>query len=158
MRSSDKNVYQTFKSNAWQEVMRCWQSCQPLIEQGYRLLDKEVTMGLPGPCMPAESDERDIGIGSPYGKGAEHVWRFWDKTMHKILLGPGGKTCDEAQHSPYVSDMRPNPFFIPPEKLKQKKLISDDDLRQAYSFAKQSGQIDFEQVKQAFDFLLKKSP
>ncbi len=141
----------------WQNLINCWKSCQDLIEQGYQILDKEVTMGLPGPCMPAISNEQDIGIGSPYGLGAKRIWDFWDKSLHKILLGPGGRTCREAKHSPYVSDIRPNPFFIPVEYLYQKGLISNEDLKTAFQYEKPVGKIDFNQVEKTFETLLKKA-
>lgn len=143
--------------NSWAQLIGCWKSAQDLIQKGYHLLDKEVTMGLPGPCMPALSNNQDIGIGSPYGAGADRVWNFWGKSIHKILLGPSGKTCREAKHSPYVSDVRPNPFFIPIEKWAKKGWLSDEDLLAFYHLQKQPGHIDFEQVEKTFNTLIQKA-
>ncbi len=145
------------KRESWAKLIQCWQSCQDLIDQGYRILDKEVTMGLPGPCMPAVSNEQDIGIGSPYGLGAKRIWDFWGKSLHKILLGPDGKTTPVTKHSPYVSDVRANPFFIPVEYLNQKGLISNEDLKTVFQYEKTVGKIDFNQVEKTFEMLLKKA-
>lgn len=145
------------QNEAWEKLIGCWKSAGDLIQKGYQVLDKEVTMGLPGPCMPALSDNQDIGIGSPYGAGADRVWDFWGKAVHKILLGPGGRTCREAKHSPYVSDVRPNPFFIPVEKWAEKGWLSDEDLVAFYHLQKQTGHIDFEQVEKTFKTLIQKA-
>ncbi len=143
--------------DSWISLIQCWKSAQNLIQKGYHILDKEVTMGLPGPCMPSVDDNHDIGIGSPYGAGANRVWDFWGKSIHKILLGPNGRTCRESKHSPYVSDIRPNPFFIPVEKWVEKRWLSDEDLSAFYCLQKQAGHIDFEQVEKTFNALIQKA-
>lgn len=148
---------QNLQENAWEQLKACWKSAQDLIQKGYHVLDKEVTMGLPGPCMPAADENQDIGIGSPYGAGAERVWDFWGKAVYKILLGPAGRTCREAKHSPYVSDVRPNPFFIPVEKWVAKGWLSNEDLAAFYHLPKQDGHIDFEQVEKTFKTLIQKA-
>ena len=138
------------KENAWQQLLSYWHQIQPLIQTGYHLLDKEVTMGLPGPCMPAYDLNFDIGIGSPYGKGANRVWEFWGKTIHKILLGPSGRTFKEAKHSPYVSDdEHPNPYFIPVEFFIENHI----PLTKQLSFnlkTKTDTEIDFDCVQSTF--------
>ena len=55
-----------------------------MIHEAYRVLDKEVSMGMPGPCMTAISEGENVGIGSPYGKGAERIWGFFGTALHKI--------------------------------------------------------------------------
>jgi len=57
----------------------------------------------------------------------------------------------EAKHSPYVSDLAPNPFFIPLEKLVEKKLISQKTLDEIYQIPKQDGYIDFDIVERVYD-------
>ena len=74
------------------QAISYWKSLKPLVQEAYRVLDKEVTMGMPGPCMPAISENENVGIGSPYGKGAERIWNFFGTALHKIQLGPGGRT------------------------------------------------------------------
>ena len=145
------------QNEAWEQLQKCWKPAQDLIQKGYHVLDKEITLGLPGPCMPAVSDNQDIGIGSPYGLGADRVWDFWGKAVHKILLGPSGRTCRETKHSPYVSDVRPNPFFIPVEKWAQKGWLSDEDLAAFYHLPKEEGKINFEQVEKTFNTLIQKA-
>ena len=95
------------------DVISFWQSLDPLIHEAYRVLDKEVSMGMPGPCMPAISEHENVGIGSPYGKGAERIWGFFGTALHKIQLGPGGRTNKITGHSPYMSELADSPFFIP---------------------------------------------
>ena len=142
------------KENAWQQLLSYWHEIQPLIQKGYRVLNKEVTMGLPGPCMPAFDINCDLGIGSPYGKGAERVWQFWDKTIHKILLGPSGQTNNKANHSPYVSDdKRPNPYFIPVEYFISQGNISLLQQQSLHLSPLNDSDIDFDQVESNFKHL-----
>ena len=144
-------------SGPWHTLLRFWHEIQPLIHQGYHILNKKVTLGLPGPCMPAFDRNYDIGIGSPYGYGADRVWRFWDKTIDNIQLGPEGKTFAKYQYSPYVSDdEQANPFLIPPEKLLGKGLISEEDLNQVCTPLANDTNINFQKVTQNFNYLLTK--
>lgn len=140
----------------WDHLRCYWDEIQPLIEKGYHLLNKEVTLGLPGPCMPVFDEKYDLGIGSPYGRGAERVWRFWGRTIHKILLGPAGRTTNLAKHSPYVSDeAHPNPFFIPIEYWMAKGKITSSEvafLRRSFAW----NRIDFTEVDNNFNMLLSK--
>ena len=155
MRTS--NIKHTGIHDAWHDLLAYWHKVQPLIHQGYQILNKQMTLGLPGPCMPASDPNHDIGIGSPYGLGAEKVWQFWDKTVDNILLGPPGKTFAKTQHSPYVSDdEQANPFFIPPEKLLVKGLISKQDLDTVCTPLANDKDINFPQVTKHFQFLLNK--
>ncbi|MBR6412894.1 MAG: 4-alpha-glucanotransferase [Alphaproteobacteria bacterium] len=124
---------------------------KPLIREGYQVLNKEVTLGMPAPCMPPESAYRDTGIGSDAGEGATRIARFFGGLFDKIQLGPMGRTMREAKHSPYVSDMAPNPFFIPLEKLAEKNLISSKTLDEIYQIPKQDGFIDFDIVEKVYD-------
>ena len=146
------------KDENWQNLIDYWHAIQPLIERGYRVLNKEVTMELPGPCMPIFDEGYDLGIGSPYGAGAQRVWQFWDKTVHKILLGPGGRTNKQTKHSPYVSDEEyPNPFFVPLEYLQNQGLLDDWDLI-GLKHPDSSERIDFEKVEKISIKYKKKYP
>ncbi|MBQ7413033.1 MAG: 4-alpha-glucanotransferase [Alphaproteobacteria bacterium] len=121
-----------------------------LIQEGYRVLNKEVTLGLPAPCMPPADRTHDTGIGSAVGAGAERLIRFFGGMFDKIQLGPMGRTLREAKHSPYVSDMAPNPFFIPLEKLVEAGLISEKTMEILYDIPKPDGKIDFSVVEQVY--------
>ncbi|MBP5344125.1 MAG: 4-alpha-glucanotransferase [Alphaproteobacteria bacterium] len=145
------------RGSPWRNLLVCWREIQPLIRQGYLILNKKVTLGMPGPCMPALDKNYDIGIGSPYSLGAESVWRFWDKAIDNILLGPEGKTFASHQYSPYVSDTeQANPFLIPPEKLLAKDLISPEDMDRVCGPLADDTDIDFEKVTQNYNYLLTK--
>lgn len=139
----------------FQEVLDIWQDSQALIAKGYQVLDKEVTMGLPGPCMPAISDEQDTGIGSPYGQGAKRVQKFFSQSISNIQLGPSGRTCLETKHSPYVSDVLHNPFFIPLEELVADGLLKKETLDKIYNMPKKKNEIDFSQVEAAYTMVFK---
>ena len=78
--------------------MKEWDKSKELISEGYRILDKEVAVTIPGPCMPAFSPDEDTGIGSPYGRGAKRFLDFFNSVFHKILLGPTGKTFPPFIH------------------------------------------------------------
>ena len=139
------------------EVISYWESLKPLIFEAYRVLDKEVSMGLPGPCMPAVSESENIGIGSPYGKGAERIWDFFGTVLHKIQLGPGGRTNKITGHSPYMSEMADNPFFIPAEDLLARGLIRPATLKKIYATPKKSDYINFDQVEEDFHTILEEA-
>ena len=142
---------------SWYDLLKYWHEIQPLIHHGYHILNKKVTLGLPGPCMPAFDKNYDIGIGSPYGYGADRIWKFWDKTIDNILLGPEGKTFAKYQYSPYVSDdEEPNPFLIPPEKLLEKNLISKANLNKVCTPLVNDTNINFRKVVQNFNYLITK--
>ena len=140
-----------------EEIISFWKSLDPLIHEAYRVLGKEVTMGMPGPCMPAISETENIGIGSPYGKGAERIWGFWGTAVHKIQLGPGGKTNKITGHSPYMSELADNPFFIPAESLVKRGLVRKKTLEKIYATPKKSDYIDFDQVEKDFHTLLEEA-
>ncbi len=133
------------------------QSYKPLIRKGYQVLNKEVILGLPAPCMPAISPYHNTGIGSSYGAGAKRISDFFGGIFDKIQLGPMGQTDKESKHSPYVSDLKPNPFFIPLEYLAEDKLISDKTLQSIYDIPKSDNQIDFEQVEKSYTTALKEA-
>ena len=137
-----------------EDIISYWKSLKPLIHEAYSVLNKEVTMGMPGPCMPAISEDENVGIGSPYGKGAERIWDFFGVALNKIQLGPGGRTNKIAGHSPYMSEQIDNPFFIPPEDLVQKRLLSSKTLEKIYATPKKSDYINFDQVEDDFHTLL----
>lgn len=144
----------TSTSDKKTRLLKYWHEIQPLINQGYRLLDKEVIMNLPGPCMPCFSESENIGIGSPYGKGAARVWAFFDKSVDKILLGPSGRVKKESSYSPYMSETELNPFFIPPEFLVERKLIMQKTLDNYYRLPKNPQETDYELVEKTFALLL----
>ncbi|MBP5533964.1 MAG: 4-alpha-glucanotransferase [Alphaproteobacteria bacterium] len=129
----------------------------PLIRKGYRVLDKEITLGLPAPCMPPESAYRNTGIGSACGLGAKRIKNVLGGLFDKIQLGPMGETKEKANYSPYVSSSKINPFLIPLEKLCQDGLISTKTLNAIYDMPKTNEEIDFEQVKKAYNKALKEA-
>ncbi len=138
------------KKELLKDIFSIWNKSKKLIEQGYKVLDKEVTMGMPGPCMPAVSKEKDVGIGSPYGDGAKRVHSFFGGVVNKILLGPGGKTFKYFEHSPYCSENTPNPFFIPLEYMVRDGLLDKKILEEIYKENKNSSEINFDFVEKAF--------
>ena len=139
------------------EIISFWKSLDPLIHEAYCVLDKEVTMGMPGPCMPAISESENVGIGSPYGKGAERIWGFFGTALHKIQLGPGGRTNKITGHSPYMSELADNPFFIPPESLVSRGLVKSEILEKIYATPKKVDFINFDQVEEDFHTLLEEA-
>lgn len=139
------------------EIISYWKGLDPLIHDAYRILDKEVTMGMPGPCMPAISETENVGIGSPYGKGAERIWGFFGVVLDKIQLGPGGRTNKITGHSPYMSELADNPFFIPPESLVKRGLIKSETLGKIYATPKKADFINFDQVEEDFHTLLEEA-
>ena len=136
----------------FQEVLRLWNATRPLIQEGYRILDKTLVLGLPATCMPPESSQKDTGIGSPYGEGASRIWKFWHGVIHKIMIGPIGKTNAKTWHSPYLSSWDYNPFFLDLENLVKQRLISRKTLNKIYSTPKKEAYIDFKQVEK--DYLM----
>lgn len=141
--------------NPFRDLLQAWQQYKGLLSEGYRVLNKEMTIGLPGPCMPPADCRRDTGIGSPYGEGADRVWDFFQGAVHKILLGPGGKTCREAKDSPYVSEKTANPFLLPLEKLVADGYLSQKTLDKIYNCPHNPEDIDFEQVAADYEMVLK---
>ena len=133
------------------------QSYVPLIRRGYKVLGKEVTLGLPSPCMPAKSAYENTGIGSVFGDGAERIKNVFGGLFDKIQLGPTGKTNAQAKHSPYVSGSMPSPFLIPLEKLASKGWISTKTLTSIYDISKSNDRIDFELVERMYDKALKEA-
>lgn len=132
------------------ELTQLWNRSKPLVAQGYKVLNKEVSLGLPGPCMPAISADKNTGIGSPYGEGARRIAAFFGAIAHKVQLGPWGKTYRATGHSPYMSDFAHNPFFIPLEELVERKLLSPATLKSIYATPKNPTQIDWDQVESAY--------
>lgn len=138
------------------DLIKEFKACEPLIKQGYKVLDKEVSISLPGPSMPSKSDADDSGIGSPFGDGAQRAHDFFGIFSDKISLGPSGRTFAPS-HSPYESTIGYNPFFIPLEKLTQKsfgELLSKQTLQNIYSQNQTSGIINFNQVSESYDSAL----
>lgn len=140
-----------------QNVLRLWDEARPLIQEGYNILDKTLVLGLPATCMPPESAQKDTGIGSPYGEGASRIWQFWHNIIHKIMIGPIGKTDAKTWHSPYLSSWDYNPFFIDLETLYQKKLLTRKTLNKIYTQPKKEGYIDFKQVEKNYLVALKEA-
>ena len=139
------------------ELTQRLQKYVPLIRKGYRVLDKEVTLGLPAPCMPPKSAYQNTGIGSACGLGAERIKDVLGGLFDKIQIGPMGKTYAKSDHSPYVSDLNPNPFLIPLEKVYQDGLISAKTLETIYDMPKAKDEIDFNQVEKAYNKALKEA-
>ncbi len=136
-------------------VQALWNTYKPLIQEGYQALDKTIVLSLPAASMPAESSTMDTGIGSPYGKGALRIWRFWQNTIHKIMLGPVGKTEAKTYYSPYLASWDYNPFLVDLEQLQRQGLVSSDDLKKLYHTTKRECFIDFYQVEQSYNKILK---
>lgn len=155
MRPAFKGDRMTASTEDFNDLLRLWQEAQPAIGAGYYLLGKEFTLGLPGPCMPAASSDRNTGIGSPYGDGAQRVWDFFGRTIDKILLGPDGKTFAKCNHSPYCSETTPNPFFVPLEELVREKLIPESLLQKIYDEPAADDAIDFARVAKNYRLALK---
>ena len=139
------------------ELTEKLQKYVPLIRKGYRVLDKEVTLGLPAPCMPPKSAYQNTGIGSACGFGAERIKSVLGGLFDKIQIGPMGKTYAKSDHSPYVSDLNPNPFLIPLEKVCQDGLICAKTLKAIYDIPKAKDEIDFDQVEKAYNKALKEA-
>ena len=139
------------------KILHLWNEARPLIQEGYRVLDKTVVLGLPATCMPAESNEKDTGIGSPYGEGASHIWQFWHGVIHKIMIGPIGKTDAKTWHSPYLSSWDHNPFFLDLENLVQRHLLSRKTLDKIYTRPKKQNYIDFKQVESDYTTALQEA-
>ncbi len=133
-------------------VTKLWDEARPVIQEGLAVLNKTLILGLPASSMPPVSKEQDTGIGSPYGEGAARVWRFWHSIIHKIMIGPIGKTSAVTWHSPYLSSWDYNPFLIDLEKLVQRKWLSKKTLNKIWYTPKKDGYIDFHQVES--DYLM----
>ena len=138
----------------FQFVLHLWDTYRPLIQEGYRVLDKTLVLGLPATSMPAESAKKDSGIGSPFGEGAARVWRFWHGIISKIMQGPIGKTDAKTWHSPYLSSWDYNPFFLDLENLVKQHLLSRKTLNKIYRSPKKQAYIDFQQVEKDYELAL----
>ena len=140
--------------HALRTVLKLWHEARPLVDKGYVALDKTLVMGLPATSMPASTQNQNSGIGSPYGKGAERVWHFWDHIIHKIMVGPVGKTSAATWHSPYLSSWNYNPFFIDLEKLTHQYKLPTTTLEKIYHRSKTDTYINFKQVEKDYTTLL----
>lgn len=98
------------------ELLQTWQKAKKLIKQGYEVLEKEVSVNIPAPCLPPASKDEDTGIGSPSSKGAERFFEFFDGVFSKAVLGPMGRSFP-PNYSPYESTQGQNPLFIDLQKL-----------------------------------------
>jgi len=130
------------------DLLEQWHNSQKLVQSGYRILDKEMTIAIPGQCFPAESSSKNLGIGSPYGNGAKRFISFWNGIIHKILLGPCGRTFPPL-FSPYESGLGENPFFIPLEKWAG-TLLDKSLLDEIYALPKSDQQIFYPTVSRSF--------
>jgi len=97
-----------------------WQQSKNLLQQGYDVLQKELSVNIPAPCLPPESVEQDTGIGSPSSKGAERFFDFFAGVFSKAVLGPMGRSFP-PDYSPYTSTQGQNPLFIDLQKLTDKE-------------------------------------
>ena len=121
---------------SFETVLKIWDEARPVIQEGYRILDKTLVLGLPATSMPPESQHKDTGVGSPYGEGASRVWQFWHSIIHKMMIGPIGKTDAKNWHSPYLSSWDYNPFFLDLEDLVKQHLVSRRTLDKIYAHPK----------------------
>jgi len=136
--------------DCFQKALIFWNRVRPLIEEGYAVLDKTLVLGLPATSMPASTPSKDTGIGSPYGSGAQRIWHFWHDFIHKIIIGPIGKTEAKTWHSPYLASWDYNPFFVNLEALVKKGWLKRQTLQQIYRHKKQEGYINFLQVERDY--------
>ena len=130
-------------------LLKEWEKTKQLTRQGYKILDKEMTIAIPGPCFPAYSQDKDTGIGSPYGQGGKDFCSFWNKVVDKVLLGPSGKTFAPL-FSPYESTLSENPLFIPLENWTGKLLLKKT-LQDIYDTPKQDGEIFYPAVSRSYN-------
>ena len=144
-------------SKSLKTVLALWETARPLIQEGYQVLNKTLVMGIPATSMPAADKDHDTGIGSPYGDGAKRIWRFWQDVVHKVMIGPIGKTDATTWHSPYLSLWQYNPFFIDLEQLVQQKKLSAGTLNKIYRHRKKDTYIDFKQVEADYMMALKEA-
>ncbi|MBQ3695968.1 MAG: 4-alpha-glucanotransferase [Alphaproteobacteria bacterium] len=136
--------------DSFEKILDLWEEARPLIQEAYHVLDKVLVLGLPASCMPPESENKDTGIGSPYGEGASRVWKFWHGIIQKMMIGPIGKTDAKTWHSPYLASWDYNPFFLDLENLVQKRLIRRETLQKIYTHPKKEAYIDFKQVERDY--------
>lgn len=125
-----------------EDILKVWQESKPLIRQGYKVLHKEVALGMPAVSFPAADNNTDSGIGSPYGQGAKQFCQFFDGVVDKILLTPTGETFPPT-FSPYTSTFGYNPFLIPLEKV---PFLSEDSLARLYNNSVKGEQINYASV------------
>lgn len=104
---------------------------------------EEVAMILHGTCYP-EAQNRDIGVGSPYGKTAAQLIPF--EILHGFnsnQLGPVGVIRDAQHISPYKSTVSTkNYLFLDLEELTKDKyanILSDSDIDSVFSKTKTTG-------------------
>ena len=125
---------------------------------------KEVAMIMHGTCFP--QGERDIGVGTPYGKVAAQLIPF--EMLHgfnSTQLGPVGELCSCYEVSPYKSSVATkNQLFIDFEKIATKEygnLLTDDDIipnmKENYNNGKNYAYSDFSKAFESSDILLKKA-
>ncbi len=93
-------------------MKKIWKKHQKLIEQGYRILDKEIIFNIPATSFPA--GKIDTGIGTPYGLGAQKLFDFF--FCHKALLTPTGITF-ASNYSPYESGISQSWFLLDLDKF-----------------------------------------
>ncbi len=104
-----------FKS--YKGAIQEWEKSKPVFNKALKELgDKKITLIAQGTAFPSENEE-NIGVGSPYSKGAANLKGFFDGMIETAMLGPWGKTtkgnADYSMHSPYLSTTDSlNPFFI----------------------------------------------
>lgn len=122
-----------------------WKKTKKLVREGYKILEKEFSINIPAPCLPAISPNKDTGIGSPQSEGAKEFFDFFDGLFHKALLGPTGRSFPPL-YSPYESTYGYNPLFLNLEKLttgEYGNLLSRKTLESIYNRKKKETEIDF---------------
>ena len=104
---------------------------------------QEVAMILHGTCYP--ETEKDIGVGSPYGKVAAQLLPF--EMLHGFnsnQLGPVGVLRDAQSISPYKSTVSTrNYLFLDLEELttdKYAKILSKDDIDDVFEKSSDNGE------------------
>ena len=102
------------------ELLQQWQQAKKLVKKGYEILEKEVSVNIPAPCLPPVTKEEDTGIGSPSSQGAERFFDFFDGVFSKAVLGPMGRSF-APNYSPYESTQGQNPLFIDLKSLTENK-------------------------------------
>lgn len=125
---------------------------------------EEVAMIIHGTSFP--EGEKDLGVGSPYGKSAEQLIPF--EVLHGFnsnQLGPVGVIRNAQNISPYKSTVSTrNYLFTDFEKLttdKYANILSKDDINFALNKTDDKGEnyaySDFPEAFENYNYLIKKS-
>ena len=162
MKIESINYQQNFKKIQFKgltEAIDVWNESKPTIKEALKEVgDKNIAILMHGNSFPSNNLE-DIGIGSPYAKGAEEFAQFFNGIIDKCVLGPWGMTKGVNKHSPYNSTLESlNPFFINFKHLTTKEggnLISEETFNKTVkNNLNNDNHVDYEYVENAVNTLL----